>query len=240
MAFAQYYPVPEHRECGDCDVYLGEDWQTGNEVVEKLGGRFETGTYKHSRVQIGNLMVENHKYLTSFNGTKQGKKIERLMERAIEEGDEKYIDGSSLICPNDYFNALFLLRHDQAIMDGKNLDEVVVKLQVKADKLAADQETLITKFIEENFDNVLAPFAFQLVTENMQYPMLSPWIEALMSKATDTFKNNDYVREFMQAAERNQNIMNGMEEPAPQVPAMPADQSAGQVPTPNELAAPAQ
>ena len=109
----QYYSVPEHRECGDCDVYLGEDWQTGNEVAEKLGGRFETGTYKHSRVQIGNLMVENHKYLTSFNGTKLGKMIERLMERAIEEGDEKYIDGSSLICPNDYFNALFLLKHDQ-------------------------------------------------------------------------------------------------------------------------------
>lgn len=183
---------------------------------------------------------------------------ENLMPVVLEEGDIKMtINSSGQKCSgsplndklseftekfNQIVNQMGDLQHqhDQAIMDGKDLDEVVVKLQAKADKLAADQETLITKFIEENFDNVLAPFAFQLVTENMQYPMLSPWIEALMSKATDTFKNNDYVREFMQAAERNQNIMNGMEEPAPQVPTVPADQSAGQVPTPNELAAPAQ
>ena len=113
MSFAQYYSVPEHRECGDCDVYLGEGWAVGNEVAVSIGGRYEFGTYKHSHLFFDELMIENHRYLTSFNGTKQGKKIERLMEQAIEEDDCKYIDESSLVCPNDYFNALFLLRHDQ-------------------------------------------------------------------------------------------------------------------------------
>ena len=111
VSFAQYYSVPEHRECGDCDVYLGDGWQTGNEVAVAIGGRYEFGTYKHSHLFVGDLMIENHKYLTDFNGTRQGKKIERLMERAIEEGDGEYIGDSLLLCPNDYFNALFLIRH---------------------------------------------------------------------------------------------------------------------------------
>ena len=85
MSFAQYYSVPEHRECGDCDVYLGEGWAVGNEVAVSIGGRYEFGTYKHSHLFFDELMIENHRYLTSFNGTKQGKKIERLMEQAIEE-----------------------------------------------------------------------------------------------------------------------------------------------------------
>lgn len=125
MAFAQYYPVPEHRECGDCDVYLGSGWSVGNEVAVSIGGRYEFGTYKHSHLFLGDLMIENHRYLTDFNGTKQGKKIELLLERAIEgsagigsdtgsEGapsDGGFIGDSALVRPNDYFNALFLIRH---------------------------------------------------------------------------------------------------------------------------------
>lgn len=112
MSFAQYYSVPEHRECGDCDVYLGERWQTGNEVAVALGGRHEFGTYKHSHLFLGDLMIENHRYLTDFNGTKQGKRIERLLEQVMDEGaDAGYIGKSALVRPNDQFNALFLIRH---------------------------------------------------------------------------------------------------------------------------------
>lgn len=125
MAFAQYYSVPEHRECGDCDVYLGEGWAVGNEVAVSIGGRYEFGTYKHSHLFLGDLMIENHRYLTDFNGTKQGKKIELLLERAIEgsagigsgtgskgvPSDGGFIGDSALVRPNDYFNALFLIRH---------------------------------------------------------------------------------------------------------------------------------
>ncbi len=116
------------------------------------------------------------------------------------------------------------------------MQEVSIQLQSKADKLSVDEEKLITTFIEENFDNVLAPFAFQMVTGGMEAPMFTPWIEVLMTKATDAFKNNSYVKEFLEIAERNRNIMTGMETPAPTLPEQPLDQA----PTPNELAAPEQ
>lgn len=119
MSFATYYRQPKHRESGDCDVYLGADWNTGNELAVKMGGRYEFGTYKHSHLSFGGLLVENHRYLTDFNATKQGKKIEKLLERVIADCDGRYIEDSYLVCPSDYFNALFLIKHAHGnFMDG--------------------------------------------------------------------------------------------------------------------------
>lgn len=111
MSFGTYYSHPEFRECGDCDVYLGDGWKTGNEVAVQTGGRYEFGTYKHSHLYFGRLMVENHRYLTDFDGTRQGKKIELLLEGAISETSGRPIGDTCLICPADYFNALFLIKH---------------------------------------------------------------------------------------------------------------------------------
>ena len=76
-----------------------------------------------------------------------------------------------------------------------------------------------------------------------------------MSKATDKFKNDPYVKDYYKKAQENQAIMNGMHD-ATDAPAAPAP-SAGMAPngpapapapgpapapapTPNELAHPAQ
>lgn len=129
-------------------------------------------------------------------------------------------------------------QHDKAIMDGENMEMVTEKLQQKYVELNNDYDKCITSFIEENFDNILGPFVFQMTTGSMEIPMTNAWIDALMSKATDKFKNDKYVKEFMDAAHRNQAIMTGMEEPAPQMPqtTMPAEDT----PTPNDLAKPAE
>ena len=58
-----------------------------------------------------------------------------------------------------------------------------------------------------------------------------------MSKASETFKNDTYVKEYMSAAQRNQNISNGMEMPAePPLQNVPVQQAAP--PTPSDLAKP--
>ena len=90
----------------------------------------------------------------------------------------------------------------------------------------------MTAFIGENFDNVLGPGVFFMMTAGPRYPELSPGIEDIMRKATDKFKNNPYVSDYYRKAQQNQAIMNGT--------AMPGDASAPvpDVPTPNELAAP--
>lgn len=120
----------------------------------------------------------------------------------------------------------------QAIMNGKDMNVVNAKLAEKADMIAEKEDKLITSFIVENFDNVLGPGVFFMMTAGHRYPELSPWIEDIMSKATDNFKNDPYVKDYYEKARQNEAIMNGTA--MPEAPAMP--QEAPQ--TPNQMAAP--
>ncbi len=97
----------------------------------------------------------------------------------------------------------------QAIMNGMDLAQINSQLSELAEQIAQQEDELITSFIVENFDNVLGPGVFFMVTASYLYPELSPWIEEIMSKATDNFKNDPYVRDYYIKAQQNQAIMNG-------------------------------
>lgn len=134
-------------------------------------------------------------------------------------------------------------QHDQAIMNGSNMDAVNARLAQKNDEINQKMDRLVTAFITENMDNVLGPYVFINVCMNRyEVPMLDAWVEDIMSKATDKFKNNQQVKEYYEAAQENQNIMNGTKTPdvQPQTPPMPAPQAMPPQdgPTPNELANP--
>ena len=132
-------------------------------------------------------------------------------------------------------------KHDQAIMNGSDMNVVTRRLNDEAARLADQEDKLVTSFVTENFDNVLGPGIFFLVTMGNQYPMLSPWIEDIMSKATDYFKNDPYVKDYYQKAQENEQIMNGTRDTqmAPPPSGAPqTDPNAAPAPTPNELAKP--
>lgn len=129
-------------------------------------------------------------------------------------------------------------KHDQAIMNGKDMDVVNAKLAAEDAAINQRMDKLVTGFVTENFDNVLGPYVFiNTCMSRYEVPMLDAWIEDIMSKATEKFKNDPQVKEYYSAAQQNQNIMNGMQElpsqPHPQPMMPPADG-----PTPNQLAAP--
>jgi len=105
-------------------------------------------------------------------------------------------------------------RHDQAIMDGSNMDLVYTMLATEESRLAAQEDSLVTDFVTNNYDNVLGPGIFFLMTMDQPYPQLTPWVEYIMSKATDTFRDDVYVKEYYSKAQENQNIMNGLTSPA--------------------------
>ncbi len=135
-------------------------------------------------------------------------------------------------------------RHDQGIMNGQDMDVVNSKLNAEAASISEQEDKLITGFVTENFDNVLGPGVFFLITAGNDYPLLSPWIEDIMSKATDKFKNDPYVKDYYEKAQENEQIMNGMKDPVAPAPQMQAPGGGAtppgsQAPTPNELAKPA-
>ena len=111
ISFSTYYNKPELRECGDCDIYLGKDFEIGNKTACEIGGRAEFGTYKHSHIHLDGLLIENHRYITDFNGTKRGKALELLLQKRIGENKGSHIGNTELICPCTHFNALHMIRH---------------------------------------------------------------------------------------------------------------------------------
>ena len=132
-------------------------------------------------------------------------------------------------------------KHDQAIMNGSDMEVVTRKLNEEAIQLADQEDKLVTSFVTENFDNVLGPGVFFMVTMRNQYPMLSPWIEDIMSKATEHFKNDPYVKDYYQKAQENEQIMNGTREAGQDASTMQApqvDPNAAPAPTANDLAKP--
>lgn len=133
-------------------------------------------------------------------------------------------------------------RHDQAIMDGSDMNSVLKELQMEDVRLSVMADSLVTSFVTENFDNVLGPGVFFLTTIGYDYPLLTPWVEDIMSKATEKFKNDPYVKDYYAKAQENQQIMNGMRDIPMTVPPVGGQslKGLGTVPTPNEMAKPSE
>lgn len=105
-------------------------------------------------------------------------------------------------------------KQSQAIMDGEDEQLTNERLMREANVIAQREDSLVTSFITDNFDNVLGPGVFMMMTAVYRYPELTPWIEDIMSKATDKFKSDPYVKDYYLKAQENQAILNGMAEPA--------------------------
>ncbi|MBO4660442.1 MAG: DUF4369 domain-containing protein [Prevotella sp.] len=128
-------------------------------------------------------------------------------------------------------------KHDQAIMDGSDMDMVTRQLIAQDEKITRQMDELLTQFVTDNFDNVLGPGVFMMITSGYEVPVFTPWIEDILSKASDQFKNDPYVKAYCDAAQHNQHVMNGMED-VPSMTAAPGTiaGSPAALPTPNQLA----
>lgn len=211
-----------------CDVVHGQFAFKGSLDTVKVGALFIDDE------SVMPIVLEDGDIVIQFNTAKQtctGTPLNDSLATFIE----KY---------NRISNQIADLGHQQsrAIMDGEDMDIVNQKLSEKAALLDEECDKIVTSFIEDNFDNILGPYVFQMVTSNMEIPLTNAWIDALMTKATDKFKNDPYVKDFMQAAERNQAIMTGMEDPAPApAPVAPQqDMAPATPPTPNQMAQPSE
>lgn len=130
-------------------------------------------------------------------------------------------------------------RHSQYIMDGMSEDEANRRVAAANAKLDQRVDDLVMKYVTENFDNILGPGIFIMVAQALYpQPVLTPWIEDVMSKATPEFKNNQYIKEYMEAAQQLQDAGNGMATSTPQIDPQNAPGTGGvpAVPTPNQMA----
>lgn len=115
-------------------------------------------------------------------------------------------------------------KHSQMLLDGIDENTIMQQLNVEAEKISKEEDKLITDFITDNFDNALGPGVFMMVTSGFRYPVLTPQLEFILSKATDTFKKDPYVSEYCKVAREIEAQQQGLidETPAPAAPIAPA------------------
>lgn len=149
-------------------------------------------------------------------------------------------------------NQFIEIDHEEgvSIMNGHDEEATNARLIKKALLVYANIDKLFTAFVTNNFDNTLSTWGFLTrvsydMTPNA-YPIwmndylyanavsqLPSWVEFIMAKAPDMFKNNAAIKDFYEKFQRAQKEMNGMELPTQET--MPNNSNIAP-PTPAEMA----
>lgn len=123
------YPIPEHRPCGDVDIWLFgiEKDASGNPIIinlqskadkllrEELNIRIDEDKHHHTVFSIDGVMVENHYDFLNVYSHVSNLEIEERLQYYVRECMEIVsVDGEVVYLPSADFNALFLLRHSAA------------------------------------------------------------------------------------------------------------------------------
>lgn len=98
-------------------------------------------------------------------------------------------------------------KESRLIMEGYDQQEINEVLGREARELAEKNDRLVTDFIRTNYNNVLGPGIFMILTSRLQYPVLTPQIEEIVTHASPYFLNHSYVKEYIRAAEANMEKM---------------------------------
>ncbi len=94
------------------------------------------------------------------------------------------------------------------IMAGYDHDEIVRLLNAEALQIQQISERLVSRFIKSNYNNVLGPGIFMIMTSAYEFPIMTPEIEAIVLGAPEQFLQDDYVSAYVRMAKENTEKMN--------------------------------
>lgn len=111
LAYSTYYPITNHRECGDFDCYLYDDYAKGNTIARELGAKIDESMYKHSEIIYRKVMIENHRFIVAVRGGKKMKELHNLLDNIARTEPRVPIFDTKIAMPSPMFNALFMVHH---------------------------------------------------------------------------------------------------------------------------------
>ena len=196
LAFGVNYPVPNHRSCGDIDVFCVHNdgtpaYKDGNEAAHLLGAEVDTHWYKHSQITYKSVLIENHEYLVCTRGGKNYKELNRhLTELLLSDKQKSPLYDTGALVPSPYFNALFQAYHSCShfLSEGIGLRHVLdwatflQKEQANIDwnEFYADCERFhLKRFIVAMTD--IAVHKIGIVVDNPIIEVDSPYAERLLN-----------------------------------------------------------
>lgn len=93
------------------------------------------------------------------------------------------------------------------VLDGANVDDVHAQLEKEAEAMIGEMNDYVKHFIVENYDNVLGPSVFMMMCSTLPYPVMTSQIEDIMRTAPLSFKNNLLVKDFLDKAKENMQLI---------------------------------
>lgn len=110
------YPVPNHRPCGDLDIWLfGKQHEADLLLNRELGIKIDVDKHQHTVFFADGVMVENHFDFFNIHAHPSNNQINKILIKYAynEKGEEVTFteNGTTISFPSVNFNALFLLRH---------------------------------------------------------------------------------------------------------------------------------
>ena len=85
----------------------------------------------------------------------------------------------------------------ELLLSGHSMNDVNHRLGGKQDKLIKQLQTLETKFIQANYDNVLGPNVFMILTSQYPFPVMTDQIHNIVRKAPPQFLHHPFVRSYL-------------------------------------------
>lgn len=107
------WPKPEHRPCGDIDIWQFGQWrETDAAIAKEKGIKIDDGHHHHTVFNWQGFTVENHYDFVNVHAHKTGKEQEAIFKELGK--DDSYsveVYGEKVYLPSPNLHALFLVRH---------------------------------------------------------------------------------------------------------------------------------
>lgn len=107
------WPRPEHRPCGDIDVWLFGQYKAADAALSSNTKiRIDGSHHHHTMFDWQGFMVENHYDFIDVHHRKSGPKLEALFkEMGLDDSFKVDLHGETVYLPSPNLHALFLIYH---------------------------------------------------------------------------------------------------------------------------------
>lgn len=107
------WPRPEHRPCGDIDIWQFGHYREGDKLVaSERGIEIDSSHHHHTVFFWGEFMVENHYDFINVYARKANAQVEKIYKE-LGQDDSHFVEveGERVYLPSPNLHALFLMRH---------------------------------------------------------------------------------------------------------------------------------
>lgn len=107
------WPKPEHRPCGDIDIWqFGKQKEADALISSEKGIKIDTSHHHHTVFNCGDFTVENHYDFVNVHAHRSSAELEKVFkELGMDDSHSVDVLGQKIYLPSPNLHALFFIKH---------------------------------------------------------------------------------------------------------------------------------